>query len=155
MKEVVIHAALRFGDLDYGNTCYVKQIRERGVRSFGYVGSFTRNEIAKGLILGEWRYFFHVIMKCLSARKSEMDTMAHDPLSTMIGLTYNQPYNLSLMIFQAYKHQISLKANDKQLMNLYPRFLSLINRHLLPNLSFDISLLAYAQAPMYIRIVTD
>ncbi|KAM0005931.1 hypothetical protein Hdeb2414_s0013g00405551 [Helianthus debilis subsp. tardiflorus] len=52
ITEAVIRAALRFGDLDYGNTCYVKQIRERGARSFGYVGCFTRKEIAKGLILG-------------------------------------------------------------------------------------------------------
>ncbi|MFS8022157.1 hypothetical protein Hanom_Chr16g01436201 [Helianthus anomalus] len=47
ITEAVIRAALWFGDLDYGNTCYVKQIRERGARSFDYVGSFTRKEIAK------------------------------------------------------------------------------------------------------------
>ncbi|KAF5788240.1 hypothetical protein HanXRQr2_Chr10g0461821 [Helianthus annuus] len=155
IMEAVIRAALRFGDLDYGNMCYVRQIRERGVRSFGYVGSFTWKEIYKGLIIGQWRYFFHVLMQCLSARKSGTDTMGHDLLSAMIGLTYNQPYNFSLMILQAYKHQIGLKANDKRLMILYPRFLSLIIRHLLPNLSFDASLPAYAQAPMPIRIFTD
>ncbi|KAJ0733710.1 hypothetical protein HanPI659440_Chr11g0411371 [Helianthus annuus] len=104
ITEAVIHAALRFGDLDHGNTCYVRQIRERGVRSFGYVGSFTRKEIYKGLIIGQWRYFFHVLMQCLSARKSGTDTMGQDLLSAMIGLTYNQPYNFSLMILQALKH---------------------------------------------------
>ncbi|KAF5797657.1 hypothetical protein HanXRQr2_Chr07g0283231 [Helianthus annuus] len=123
ITEAVIRAALRFGDLDYGNTCYVKQIRERGARSFGYVGCFTKKEIAKGLILGQWRYFFHVMMQCLAPRKSGMDGMAHDLLSAMIGLTYNQPYYFSLMIFQAFKHHIGLKENDKRLMILYPRFL--------------------------------
>ncbi|KAJ0733711.1 hypothetical protein HanPI659440_Chr11g0411381 [Helianthus annuus] len=40
-------------------------------------------------------------------------------------------------------------------MILYPRFLCLIFRHLLPNLSFEGTLPAYAQAPMPIRIFTD
>ncbi|KAM0065107.1 hypothetical protein Hdeb2414_s0003g00110951 [Helianthus debilis subsp. tardiflorus] len=40
-------------------------------------------------------------------------------------------------------------------MILYPRFLSLIIRHLLLNLSFDGTLPANAQAPMPIRIFTD
>ncbi|KAJ0578634.1 hypothetical protein HanIR_Chr05g0250141 [Helianthus annuus] len=155
ISEAVIRAALRFGDLDHGNTCYVRQIRERGVRSFGYVGSFTKKEIYKALIIGQWRYFFHVLMQCLSARKSGTDTMGHDLLSAMIGLTYNQPYNFSLMILQALKHQIGLKANDKRLLILYPRFLCLIFRHLLPNLSFEGTLPAYAQAAMPIRIFTD
>ncbi|KAJ0952394.1 hypothetical protein HanPSC8_Chr02g0071721 [Helianthus annuus] len=152
ITEAVIRAALRFGNLDHGNTCYVRQIRERGVRSFGYVGSFTMKEIYKALIIGQWRYFFHVSMQCLPARKSGTDTMGHDLLSAMIGLTNNQPYNFSLMILQALKHQIGLKANDKRLMILYPRFLCLIFRHLLPNLSFEGTLPAYAQAPMPIRI---
>ncbi|KAF5815607.1 hypothetical protein HanXRQr2_Chr03g0124921 [Helianthus annuus] len=40
-------------------------------------------------------------------------------------------------------------------MILYPRFLSLIIRHLLPNLPFDVSLPAHAQAPMHTRMFTD
>ncbi|KAJ0790349.1 hypothetical protein HanPI659440_Chr05g0214451 [Helianthus annuus] len=94
-------------------------------------------------------------MQCLSPRKSGTDTMINDLVSGMIGLPYNQPYNFSLMIFQALKQQIGLKANDKRLMILYPRFLCLIFRHLLPNLSFEGTLPAYALAPMANRIFTD
>ncbi|KAJ0681757.1 hypothetical protein HanPI659440_Chr16g0639671 [Helianthus annuus] len=155
ITEAVIRAALRFGDLDHGKTCYVRQIRERGVRSFGYAGSFDKKEIYKAMFLGQWRFFFHVLMQCLSPRKSGTDTMGNDLVSGMIGLTYNQPYNFSLMILQALKHQIGLKANDKRLMILYPRFLCLIFRHLLPNLSFEGTLPAYALAPMPSRIFTD
>ncbi|KAM0044485.1 hypothetical protein Hdeb2414_s0010g00353861 [Helianthus debilis subsp. tardiflorus] len=148
ITEVVIRAALRFGDLDYGSTCYMRQIRERGVRSFGYAGSFDKKEISKAMFLGQWRFFFHVLMQCLSPRKSGTDTMSNDLVSGMIGLPYNQPYNFSLMIFQALKQQIGLKANDKRLMLLYPRFLCIIFRHLLPNLSFEGTLLAYGLTPM-------
>ncbi|KAJ0519762.1 hypothetical protein HanIR_Chr10g0451851 [Helianthus annuus] len=155
ITEAVVRAALRFGALDHGNTCYVRQIRERGVRSFGYADSFDKKEIYKAMFLGQWRFFFHVLMQCLSPRKSGTDTMGNDLVSGMIGLTYNQPYNFSLMIFQAFKHQIGLKANDKRLMILYPRFLCLIFRHLLLNLSFEGTLPAYALAPMPKRIFTD
>ncbi|KAJ0540624.1 hypothetical protein HanRHA438_Chr09g0375081 [Helianthus annuus] len=155
ITEAVIRAALRFGNLDHGNTCYVRQIRERGVKSFGYADSFDKKEISKAMFLGQWRFFFHVLMQCLSPRKSGTDTMSNDLVSGMIGLPYNQPYNFSLMIFQALKHQIGLKANDKRLMILYPRFLCLIFRHLLPNLSFEGTLPAYALAPMPNRIFTD
>ncbi|KAM0028940.1 hypothetical protein Hdeb2414_s0018g00520041 [Helianthus debilis subsp. tardiflorus] len=155
ITEGVIRAALRFGDLDHGNTCYVRQIRECGVKSFGYADSFDKKEISKAMFLGQWRFFFHVLMQCLSPRKLGTDTMSNDLVSGMIGLPYNQPYNFSLMIFQALKHQIGLKANDKRLMILYPRFLCLIFRHLLPNLSFEGTLPAYALAPMANRIFTD
>ncbi|MFS8022156.1 hypothetical protein Hanom_Chr16g01436191 [Helianthus anomalus] len=94
------------------------------------------------------------MMQCLAPRKLGMDGMANDLLSAMIGLTYNQLYNFSLMIFQAFKHQIGLKENDKRLMILYPCFLSLIIRNLFPNLQFDINLPAHAQAPMHTRIFT-
>ncbi|KAJ0616767.1 hypothetical protein HanIR_Chr02g0094151 [Helianthus annuus] len=155
ITEAVVRAALRFGDLDYGSTCYVRQIRERGVRSFGYAGSFDKKEISKPMFLGQWRFFFHVLMQCLSPRKSGTDTMSNDLVSGMIGLPYNQPYNFSLMIFQALKQQIGLKANDKRLMLLYPRFLCIIFRHLLPNLSFEGTLLAYGGKPMGNRIFKD
>ncbi|KAM0047213.1 hypothetical protein Hdeb2414_s0009g00325831 [Helianthus debilis subsp. tardiflorus] len=155
ITEAVIRAALRFGVLDHGNACYVRQIRERGVKSFGYADSFDKKEISKAMFLGQWRFFFHVLMQCLSPRKSGTDTMSNDLVSGVIGLTYNQPYNFSLMFFQALKQQIGLKANDKRLMIFYPRFLCLIFRHLLPNLSFEGTLPAYALAPMAIRIFTD
>ncbi|KAJ0538415.1 hypothetical protein HanRHA438_Chr08g0343981 [Helianthus annuus] len=155
ITEEVIRAALRFGDLDHGSTSYVCQIRERGVRSFGYAGSFDKKEISKAMFLGQWRFFFHVLMQCLSPRKSGTDTMSNDLVSGMIGLPYNQPYNFSLMIFQALKQQIGLKANDKRLMLLYPRFLCIIFRHLLPNLSFEGTLLAYGLKPMGNRIFKD
>ncbi|KAJ0865249.1 hypothetical protein HanRHA438_Chr12g0538511 [Helianthus annuus] len=155
ITEAVIRAALRFGDLDHGSTCYVRQIRERGIKSFGYADSFDKKEISKAMFLGQWRFFFHVLMQCLSPRKSGTDTMSNDLVSGMIGLPYNQPYNFSLMIFQALKQQIGLKANDRRLMILYPRFLCLIFRHLLSNLSFEGTLLAYVLTPMANRIFKD
>ncbi|KAJ0533067.1 hypothetical protein HanRHA438_Chr09g0386581 [Helianthus annuus] len=102
ITEDVIHAALHSGALDHGETCYSKLIRERATIAFGYVGRFPSKQLYKGMLMDQWRYFYHVLMQCLAPRKSGMDGMGHNLLSAMIGLTFNQPYNFSLMILRAF-----------------------------------------------------
>ncbi|MFS7952994.1 hypothetical protein Hanom_Chr07g00613441 [Helianthus anomalus] len=155
ITEDVIRAALRFDDLDHGRTSYSRTIRERAARAFGYVGQFPSKQLLKGMIIGQWRYFFHVLMQCLAPRKAGMDGMGHSLLSGMICLTFNQPFNFSLMILQSFRSQLGFCANDKRLQLLYPHFLTLIFRHLLPNLPFGDHLPAYALTPMHRRIFKD
>ncbi|KAJ0711512.1 hypothetical protein HanOQP8_Chr09g0324661 [Helianthus annuus] len=152
ITEDVIRAALWFGDLDHGRTCYSRTIRERAARAFGYVGQFPSKQLLKGMIIDQWRYFFHVLMQCLASRKAGIDGMGHSLLSGMIGLTFNQPFNFSLMILQSFQSQLGYRANDRQLQLLYPRFLTLIFRHILPNLPFGDHFPAYALTPMHKRI---
>ncbi|KAJ0578199.1 hypothetical protein HanOQP8_Chr05g0199281 [Helianthus annuus] len=155
ITEDIIRAALRFGDLDHGRTCYSRTIRGRAARAFGYVGQFPSKQHLIGMIMGQWRYFFHVLMQCLAPRKAGMDGMGHNLLSGMIGLTFNQPFNFSLMILQSFQSQFGFRANDKRLQLLYPRFLTLIFRHLLSNLTFGDHFPAYALTPMHRRIFKD
>ncbi|MFS7931294.1 hypothetical protein Hanom_Chr04g00354301 [Helianthus anomalus] len=89
ITEDVIRAALWFGDLDHGRTCYSRTIRERAARAFSYVGQFPSKQLLKAMIIGQWRYFFHVLMQCLAPRKAGMDGIGHSLLSGMIGLTFN------------------------------------------------------------------
>ncbi|MFS8002571.1 hypothetical protein Hanom_Chr13g01203611 [Helianthus anomalus] len=84
-----------------------------------------------------------------------MDRMGHNLLSAMIGLTFNQPYNFSLMILQDFQTHLGFHARDKRLMLLYPRFLMLIFHHLLPNLPSGVHFQTYAQDPMHKRIFKD
>ncbi|KAJ0800708.1 hypothetical protein HanPI659440_Chr03g0106701 [Helianthus annuus] len=107
------------------------------------------------MIIGHWRYFFHVLMQCLAPLKSWMDGMGHSLLLGMIGLTFNQPFNFSLMILQSFQSKLGYRANDKRLQLLYPRFLTLIFGYLLPNLPFDDNLPAYALTPMHRHILKD
>ncbi|KAJ0669283.1 hypothetical protein HanPI659440_Chr17g0699321 [Helianthus annuus] len=155
ITEDVIRAALRIGDLDHSRTCYSRTIRERATRAFGYVGQFPSKQLLKGVIIGQWRYFFHVLMQCLAPRKGGMDGMGHSLLSGMIDLTFNQPFNFSLMILQWFQSQLGYRANDKRLQLLYPRFLTLIFNHLLLNLPFGDHLPAYALTPMHRRFFKD
>ncbi|KAM0014589.1 hypothetical protein Hdeb2414_s0034g00725511 [Helianthus debilis subsp. tardiflorus] len=126
ITEVVIRATLWFGDLDHGKTCYSRPIRERAARVFGYIDQFPSKQLVKGMIIGLWRHFLHVLMQCLAPRKSGMDGMGHSLLSDMIGLTFNQPFNFSFMILQSFQSQLGYRANDKRLQLLYPRFLTLV-----------------------------
>ncbi|MFS7952977.1 hypothetical protein Hanom_Chr07g00613261 [Helianthus anomalus] len=155
ITEDVIRAALRFGDLDHGRTCYSRTIRERAARAFGYVGQFPSKQHLKGMIIGQWRYFFHVLMRCLAPRKAGMDGMGHNLLLGLIGLTFNQPFNFSLMILQSFQSKLGYRANDKRLQLLYPSFLTLIFCHLFPNLPFGDHLPAYALTLMHRHIFKD
>ncbi|MFS8024822.1 hypothetical protein Hanom_Chr16g01467891 [Helianthus anomalus] len=102
ITQDVICAALRFGDLDHCETCYSRPIRERAAVAFGYMCKFPSKQLVKGMIIGQWRYFFHVLMQRLAPRKLGMDDMVHSLLLGMIGLTFNQPFNFSLMIIRSF-----------------------------------------------------
>ncbi|KAJ0783502.1 hypothetical protein HanLR1_Chr01g0021031 [Helianthus annuus] len=154
ITEEVIRAALQLGELDHGEICYDATIRERAVRHFGYSGPLPSRQINKGMLREKWRFFFHVIMQCFAPRKSGMDGMGHKLLSAMIGLTFNQPYNFARMILRALQTQISYEAGNAKLMLLYPRFLMLIFKHLIPNIPIHEGLPQLVQTPMTRRIFT-
>ncbi|KAM0043294.1 hypothetical protein Hdeb2414_s0010g00339571 [Helianthus debilis subsp. tardiflorus] len=65
ITEDVIHVALRFGDLDHGEPYYSRPIRERAARAFGYVGHFPSKKLYKGILICQWRFFYHVLMHYL------------------------------------------------------------------------------------------
>ncbi|MFS8004024.1 hypothetical protein Hanom_Chr13g01220751 [Helianthus anomalus] len=79
------------------------------------------------MFIGQWRYFFHVLMHCLASQKLRMDGMGHSILSGLIGLTFNQPFNFSLIILRSFQTRLGYRANDKRLLLLYPRFLTLLS----------------------------
>ncbi|MFS7910895.1 hypothetical protein Hanom_Chr02g00111541 [Helianthus anomalus] len=114
------------GDLDIGNICYVAKIRDRSILRFGYSGNLPFSSYHNGMLREKWRFFLHIIMQCFSPRKAGFDGMSHNLLSAMIGLTFNQPYNVARMIFQALKAQLDYVVNDPRRLLLYPRFLMII-----------------------------
>ncbi|KAJ0538225.1 hypothetical protein HanHA300_Chr08g0272561 [Helianthus annuus] len=59
------------------------------------------------------------------------------------------------MILRSFQSQLGYRANDKWLQLLYPRFLTLVFRHLLPNLPFGDHLPAYTLTPMHRHIFKD
>ncbi|KAF5794604.1 hypothetical protein HanRHA438_Chr08g0341181 [Helianthus annuus] len=59
------------------------------------------------------------------------------------------------MILRLFQSQLGYRANDKWLQLLYPRFLTLVFRHLLPNLPFGDHLPAYTLTPMHRHIFKD
>ncbi|MFS7931295.1 hypothetical protein Hanom_Chr04g00354311 [Helianthus anomalus] len=59
------------------------------------------------------------------------------------------------MILQSFQSQLGFRVNDKRLQLLYPRFLTLIFRHLLPNLPFGDHFPAYVLTQMHRRIFKD
>ncbi|KAM0012791.1 hypothetical protein Hdeb2414_s0008g00285411 [Helianthus debilis subsp. tardiflorus] len=155
ITEEVVRVALQLGALDFGEVCYVAQIHERALLSFGYSGNLPTRQVYKGMLLEKWRFFYHVIMQCFAQRKSRENGMAHNLLSTMIGLTFNQWYSFARVVFQALEAYIGYEEGDSRLMMLYPRFLTIVFRHLVPDLPIHEGLAPHVLKATGRRIFSD
>ncbi|KAI3733273.1 hypothetical protein L1987_64493 [Smallanthus sonchifolius] len=58
-------------------------------------------------VLDQWRYFTHVMIMCLFARKAGKDAMGHDLAVAMVGLSLNKGYNFSKYIYKSITDQIN------------------------------------------------
>ncbi|KAM0014620.1 hypothetical protein Hdeb2414_s0034g00725871 [Helianthus debilis subsp. tardiflorus] len=155
INEEIIRAALHLGDLDMGDVCYVAEIRDHSILRFGFSGHLPSSSYHKGMLREKWRFFFHIIMQCFALRKVVFDGMSHNLLSAMIGLTFNRPYNFARMILQALKTQLDYVVDDPHLLLLYPRFLMIIFRHLIPNLPITNGLQQLVLQRMSRRVFVD
>ncbi|MFS8006428.1 hypothetical protein Hanom_Chr14g01249061 [Helianthus anomalus] len=138
-----------------GDVCYVAEIRDRSILRFGIFGNMPSSSYHKGMLGEKWRFFFHIIMQCFAPRKVVFDGMSHNLLSAMIGLTFSQPYNFARMILQALKTQLDYAVDDPCLLLLYPRFLMIIFRHLIPNLPITNGLQQLVLQRMCRRVFID
>ncbi|KAL8239524.1 hypothetical protein R6Q59_016091 [Mikania micrantha] len=78
----------------------------------GYNGDVTASQLAKKLLFGQWRYLFHVVIICLSNRKSGVDTLSRSFQCLIAALVLNKPFNISQLIFDLMVKQIT--ATEKE-----------------------------------------
>ena len=86
----------------------------------------------KSLVYGQWRYFIHVMVTALGAKKGGFDEINVKLLSGMLSLVYNKPYSFSRYIFEAFVDQIS--GNPRSPFMLFLRFAMMIIAHFILNL---------------------
>ncbi|KAI3784154.1 hypothetical protein L1987_43248 [Smallanthus sonchifolius] len=98
----------------------------------GYVGTMDYSSHKKMWVLDQWRYFAHVMIMCLSARKAGKDAMGHDLAAAMVALSLNKGYNISKYIYKSMTDQINVA--DRFRFLLYPRFVQLLINDVVPNL---------------------
>ncbi|KAI3786594.1 hypothetical protein L1987_40389 [Smallanthus sonchifolius] len=126
ISEETIRAALALGGAADDPMSYPGTLIMGCLQRMGY-----RGKPNDGLV-GEWRYFMHVIIQCLSPRKAGTDGLNIALHAAMVALILNKRFNFALYIYRELVMQITPAEGQEFLM--YPRFIQLILNHFLPNL---------------------
>ncbi|KAI3742506.1 hypothetical protein L1987_60190 [Smallanthus sonchifolius] len=116
----------------------------------GYRGRPNDTQARKGGLVGEWRYFMHII-QCLSPRKAGTYGLKNALQAAMVALTLNKRFNFALYIYRELVRQIT--PAEGQGFLTYPRFIQMIPNHLIPDLPQHPIRLTLT--PMSKRIFTD
>ncbi|KAI3827677.1 hypothetical protein L1987_01758 [Smallanthus sonchifolius] len=85
ISEATIRHVLQFHDQATYPITYPEYVIDGCWRQrMGYVGRIDYPSYKKGWLLDQWRYFAHILIMCISARKAGKDAMGHDLASAMV-----------------------------------------------------------------------
>ncbi|KAI3821473.1 hypothetical protein L1987_09041 [Smallanthus sonchifolius] len=151
ISEETIRAALDLGGNAEDPISYPNTLIMGCFQRMGYRGRQNDTQARKGGLVGEWRYFMHVIIQCISPRKAGTDGLKMALQTAMVALTLNKRFNFPLYFYREMVMQINPAEGQGFLM--YPRFIQMILNHLildLPQHAIRLTL-----TPMSKRIFTD
>ncbi|KAI3744729.1 hypothetical protein L1987_57820 [Smallanthus sonchifolius] len=151
ISEETISAALDLGGNAEDPLSYPGTLIMGCFQRMGYHGKQNDTQARKGGLVGEWRYFMHVIIQCISPRKAGTDGLKMSLQTAMVALTLNKRFNFPLYFYREMVMQINPAEGQGFLM--YPRFIQMILNHLIPNLPQHPIRLTLT--PMSKRIFTD
>ncbi|KAI3717474.1 hypothetical protein L1987_69113 [Smallanthus sonchifolius] len=151
ISEDIIRTALALGGAAEDPISYPNPLIMGCFQRMGYRGRPNDTQARKGGLLGEWRYFMHVIIQCLSPRKAGTDGLKTAIQATMVALTLNKHFNFARYIYREMVMQIT--PAEGQGFFMYPRFIQMILNHILPDLPQHPIRLTLT--PMSKRIFTD
>lgn len=106
---------------------------EGAIGRMGYTGDRRGNQFQKPLVIGQWRFLWHVMNTVFAPKKGGFDELSPALMSAVLSLVYNRPYSFCDFIFGEIVRQISGSVRSRFL--IYPRFCMLIIRARLPDLA--------------------
>ncbi|KAI3808200.1 hypothetical protein L1987_24148 [Smallanthus sonchifolius] len=127
-----IRAALALGGAADDRMSYSGTLLMGCFQRMGYRGRPNDTQACKSGLVGEWRYFIHVIIQCLSPRKAGTDGLKNALQAAMVALTLNKRFNFALYIY--WKLVMQINSAEGQGFLMYPRFIQMILNHLIPDL---------------------
>ncbi|KAI3827813.1 hypothetical protein L1987_01898 [Smallanthus sonchifolius] len=151
ISEETIRAALDLGGNAEDPLSYPGTLIMGCFQRMGYRGRQNDTQARKGGLVGEWRYFMHVIIQCISPRKAGTDGLKMALQTAMVALMLNKRFNFALYFYREMVMQINPAEGQGFLM--YPRFIQMILNHLIPDLPQHPIRLTLT--PMSKRIFTD
>ncbi|GJY57496.1 hypothetical protein Tco_0456611 [Tanacetum coccineum] len=92
----------------------------------GYVTTSDSLTFQKGHFSSQWKFFIHIILQCLSRKKTALEQFSSNIATTIICLATHMTFNFSKFIFDAMVK--NLDSTHKFFM--YPRFIQIfLNKH--------------------------
>ncbi|GJY29251.1 putative ribonuclease H-like domain-containing protein [Tanacetum coccineum] len=106
ISEATIRADLLFDD-ENGVDCFPKQVIWDLLRDIGYEGNLAQLTFSKPLFSPQWKYLVHVLLHCLSPKRTSWEQFGTNIASALVGLATNQKFNFSLLIMNGMLGHIS------------------------------------------------
>ncbi|GJR17176.1 hypothetical protein Tco_0965703 [Tanacetum coccineum] len=98
----------------------------------GYASDYEKLTLQKGYFSLQWIFLIHIILHCLSPKKTAWEQFSSNIATAIISLATNRTFNFSKMIFEG-----MVKNLDSRKFLMYPRFIQIFlnkhKRHLLPH----------------------
>ncbi|KAI3742528.1 hypothetical protein L1987_60212 [Smallanthus sonchifolius] len=107
ISSETIRAALTLGGVADDPMSYPGTLIMGCFQRMGYRGIPNDTQARKGGLVGEWMYFMHVIIQCLSPRKAGTDGLKIALQAAMVALTLNKRFNFALYIYRELVMQIT------------------------------------------------
>nr|GEU48648.1 hypothetical protein [Tanacetum cinerariifolium] len=135
-KKVVITKAfirhdLKLNDAE-GTYCLPNAVIFKELERIGYKKLSEKLTFYKPFFLPQWKFFFHTIIQCISAKTTSWNEFSNTMASAIICLDDNQKFNFSKYILD------NLKKNLKAGVSFYmfPRFIQVFINHQIGDMSY-------------------
>ncbi|GJT38160.1 putative ribonuclease H-like domain-containing protein [Tanacetum coccineum] len=132
ITEASLRRHLKWEDNDGVTSLPNSEIFEQ-IAPMGYVTDFDKLTFQKGNFSPQWRFLIHIILHCITLKKTSWEQFSSNVATTIICLAINRTYNFSKMIFDAMVKNV--ESPHKFLM--YPRFIQICldmqKKHLQPH----------------------
>ncbi|KAF5820085.1 hypothetical protein HanRHA438_Chr02g0096131 [Helianthus annuus] len=73
-----------------------------------------------------YKFLLHILIQCLSNRRSGYDMASNDLIGLMVALVLNKPFNISKYLFSNMKENLRRTGASGHKFWMYPRFLQMI-----------------------------
>ncbi|MFS7957720.1 putative non-specific protein-tyrosine kinase [Helianthus anomalus] len=132
----IINTVLQLGDDPEAPFSVPLQCQRGCLRRMKCIGDILGKQLNKSSLPLRYKFLLHVLIQCLSNRRSGYDRANNDLVGLMVALVLNKPFNISKYIFANMKENLrrtgSVTGGSKFWM--YPRFLQMIMNVQHPNL---------------------
>nr|GEV14334.1 copia protein [Tanacetum cinerariifolium] len=130
VTEATIREALHLDDKE-GVECLPNEEVFAELARMGYEKPSTKLTFYKAFFLSQWKFLIHIILQCISAKRTSWNEFSSSMASAVICLSSGRKFNFSKYIFDGLVRNVDSPTK----FYMYPRFLHLMIKKQVGNLS--------------------